>query len=343
MPLTEKEFNLFKKYCELDGVSGYEHEVRRALRKDYKKFKVQILGNDLGAVIAFKKSKVRNAPKVLLDAHMDEVGFIVGYIKDNGLLQLIPIGGINLEEVKDAKYKLLLKDGEIVFGTMVDIENQLFDFGYKSKEEALRSGVNYGNMVTFYKPFELIKNDLYTGKAIDDKYGIVLGLEILEYFNDIDLPFDLYVCAATQEEVGLRSAAAIANQIDPDLVIALDCSRAVNSDEGLGHMGQGVLLRFFDPSMIAFKELIELQKDACTASGANYQYFSTRGGTNAGMYHRSNKGIFTLNHCICAQDIHTDHTVMNSNDYQDAKKSLIELLAKFNKKTLDLLRKSRQC
>ena len=67
MPFTEKEFNLFKKYCELDGISGFEHDIRRTLRKDYKKFNVEILGNDLGALIAYKKSKVRNAPKVLID------------------------------------------------------------------------------------------------------------------------------------------------------------------------------------------------------------------------------------------------------------------------------------
>ena len=347
MALTTLEFSQLKELTELHGVASFEDEIRDYLRKEYVSMGYELIYDNLGSIFAYKKSKAKNAPKVMVDGHMDEVGFVVGSFNPDGTIGIIPIGGINVLDILNATYRLKTKDGTTFIGTIINRDVESFeevaiDFGFMNEKEAKDNGVNYFDMVTFVTEFKEIGDDLYTCKAIDNRYSLSLGLDILHHFKDIDLPFDLYVGGSVQEEVGLRGASCILNVIQPDLAIVLDCSRAVNDPKGLGHIGEGVLLRFFDPSMVAFKELIEFQKECCENSGAKYQYFATRGGTNAGAIHKSLNGVLTLNHCICALNIHTPVSTFRGIDYQSAKKSLIYMLSHFDKNKLDELRSFRK-
>lgn len=347
MALTSLEFSQLKELTELHGVASFEDEIRDYLRKEYLAMGYELVYDNLGSIFAYKKSKVKNAPKVMIDGHMDEVGFVVSSINSDGTIGIIPIGGISESDAINATYRLKTRDGKTFIGTILNREVSSFDefaidFGFMNENEAKENGVNYFDMVTFVTEFKEIDEDLYTCKAIDNRYSLSLGLDILHHFKDIDLPFDLYVGGSVQEEVGLRGAPCILNVIKPDLAIVLDCSRAVTNPKGLGHIGEGVLLRFFDPSMVAFKELIYFQEECCIKSGVKYQYFATRGGTNAGAIHKSLNGVLTLNHCICALNIHTPVSTFRGIDYQSAKKSLIYMLNNFDAKKLEEFRKSRK-
>lgn len=347
MALTTLEFNQLKELTELHGIASFEDEIRDYLRKEYKAMGYKLVYDNLGSIFAYKKSKVKNAPKVMIDGHMDEVGFIVSSFNSDGSVGIIPIGGMSVLDILTATYRLKTRNGKTFIGTIINrdvdqFEDVAIDFGFTSEEEAKQFGVNYFDMITFNTEFKEIGEDQYSCKAIDNRYSIALGLDILHHFKDIDLPFDLYVGGSVQEEVGLRGAPCILNVIKPDFVIVLDCSRAVIEFNKLGHIGEGVLLRFFDPSMVAFKELIEFQEECAIKSGAKYQYFTTRGGTNAGAIHKSLNGVLTLNHCICALNIHTPVSVFRGIDYQSAKKSLIYMLNHFDDKKLAKFRKLRK-
>ena len=344
MAFNKHEFELFKELTELDGIASRENQIRNYLKKKYQSLGLEIVNDNLGGCFAYKKSKNKDAFKVMIDAHMDEVGFIVSNFKDDGKLELIPIGYIEAKDANNVKAKLLNQNGETFIGDLISNEEEmLLDLGFKSKEEALSKNINFNDMVTFINEFHQGEDkNRYFGKAIDDRYGLVLGIEVLESLINKDLPFDLYVGGSVQEEVGLRGAGPIVNLIKPDLVIALDCSRAVLDNHKLGHIGEGVLLRFYDRSMVAFPELIALQKEACEKSNSKYQYFTTGGATNAGKIHLELNGILTLTHCICAINIHTSNTEMDSRDYQAAKSSLLYLLENLDKNTLEMLRNYRK-
>ena len=347
MPLTSLEFDLLKELTELDGIASFEDEIRNYLKKEYQTMGYELVYDNLGSIFAYKKSKVKNAPKVMIDGHMDEVGFVLGSFNEDGSVGIIPVGGIDIHDILNATYRLRTRDGKSFVGTILnrevdDYSQVAIDFGFTSEKEAKDNGLNYFDMITFITEFKELSDDLYTCKAIDNRYSLAIGLDILHYFKDIDLPFDLYVGGSVQEEVGLRGAPCILNVIKPDLAIVLDCSRAVTNPKGLGHVGEGVLLRFVDPSMVAFKELIYWQEECAKASGAKYQYFTTRGGTNAGAIHKSLDGVLTLTHCICALNIHTPMATFSGSDYQSAKKSLIYMLEHFDQEKLEELRKYRR-
>ena len=343
------EYGLFKILTELDAIASRENQVRDFLRAEYQKMGYEVINDHLGSIFAIKRSHAFNPFKVMVDAHMDEVGYIIGNFNDDGTMELIPIGGINPDEVDNQSVRVSKKHGGLVFGTIHKLEGEnpyglmTLNCGFSSKEEALKSGINFNDMVTFVTEFQHTDNEnRFLGKAIDDRYGIVLGIELLRELKDVDLPFDLYVGGSVQEEVGLRSASAIVNLIKPDLAIELDCSRASKDEHNLGHLGQGVLIRFYDRGMVAFPELLDLQIEACKKTGSDYQYFTTLGRTNASEIMTARTGVPTLNHCICARDIHTAVAEMDSHDYHAAKESLFYLLKNLDEKTLKNLRNYRK-
>lgn len=320
MALTHDEFNLLKQLTELDGISGRETFVRNFLERTYKNLGYEVLYDNIGSIIAFKKSKKPNAKRVLVDAHMDEVGFLVGSKINDNTYSLIHIGYIDPLTISDAEVNIY-QNGEKIKGIVSLSLDKLI----------LRVDGNYnlipGSMVTFVREFSEIEEDRYIAKAYDDRYGLALGIELLSRLKNIELDFDLYVSGSVREEVGLKGATTVANLVKPDLAIVLDCSRAANN---FGHLGEGVLIRFYDPAMMSFEDLISFQIKTLTKNGVKFQYFATGGGTNAGAIHTSGCGIKTLTHCVCAKDIHTNSTIFSGQDYQQAKKGLFALIDNLN-------------
>ncbi len=319
MPFTLDEFSLLKTLTELDGVSGREDQIRNYLHKTYTELGYEVLFDNLGSIVALKKSKNENAKRVLLDAHMDEVGFFATF-KDGDHYNLIHIGYINVDTIQDARVKVYHKDKVITKGTVNPLNGALVLYPDEDVE------ICHGDMVTFEKEFLLLDGDNYVCKAYDDRFGLAIGIELLRHVNDIELDFDLYVSGSVREEVGLKGAITVANLVKPDLAIALDCSRATEGEFSYGKIGKGALVRFYDPAMMSFKDLIDFQVKTFEKHNVTYQWFATGGGTNAGAIHTSGIGVRTLTNCVCGIDIHTDKTIISSFDYQQAKKGLFALI-----------------
>lgn len=355
MKLTNREEKYFKEVTQLIAPSGSENEVSNYLYNEYKKMGFDIVKDNIGSIFALKKSKNKDAFKVMIVAHMDEVGFYVKNIKENGMIVPVSVGGFNYNSLQAQRVILVNNRGEKLYGAIdttpphllknssgsVSEADLLFDFGFLNKEDAIKSGVEIGSFMVCEGDFRYsYNNENIISKAIDDRYGIILGLEVLNELKDKELPFDLYVGGSVQEEVGCRGAQTSSYLIKPDLAIVLDCSPARDSLGGddLGKLGEGVLVRFIDRSMIAFKSLLNLQIEACKKAGVKYQYFDSPGGTDAGIIHKNLDGILTLTHCICARSIHTSSTIMRIDDFIAAKKSLLTLLDMLNKEKLEELK-----
>lgn len=327
-------FKLFKKVCETRSISGDEKALVSLLREYYLKYSDEIIYDNQGSMVAHKKCKKEGAKKVLVLAHADEIGFMVSKIEKNGIIRVNPIGGIVSNTLLTNRVVLKNDEGKLFYGVVNSsgsdtVKGLEFDFGFDSKDEVLNSNIKVGNSVFYEGETIKINDKRIVSKAIDDRYGCFLGIELLEKLKDTELDIDLYVGVSVQEEVGLRGAQTIVNKIHPDLAIVLDCSPSDPKNDN-GILGKGVLLRVKDGSMMSFKSLINYQREVCKKLKIPYQYFVSAGGTDGGIIHKSFNGILTYVHCICAKNLHTQSTMMDINDYLNAKKSLVYIIKDLN-------------
>lgn len=346
-----------KMLSELNAISGMEHEVAHYLLTQYQAMGYPILKDNLGSIFAVKKSKHASPFKVLILGHMDEVGFLTINIQPNGMIKVIAIGGLNEVNLQSQRVRLKTKQGTYLLGAIdstpphllkgksstIDLEDLLFDFGFKSEKEAIAAGVYIGAMITFDAPFQILNDgQRFLGKAFDNRYSLSIGLDLLQALRTVELPFDLYVGASVQEEVGVRGAQTATHLIQPDLAIVLDCSPARDSSGNpseLGQLGKGVLLRFMDRSMIASPVLLDYQEHVAKQLKVPFQFYESPGGTDAGAVHKSLDGVLTLTHCITARSIHSSSTIMDAQDYDAAYQTLLYMLKHLNHDQLTTFKK----
>ncbi len=348
MLLNKDELQTLEELTQIFGPSGDEGLVRDYLKRHYQDLGFKTYEDNLGSIFTLKKSKNLNAKKVFLVGHMDEVGFMLSKILSNGSVMALPLGGHNPQTLLSNRVILKTQKGKFFHGLInalpphllkdsshvTQINEMVFDFGFTSKEEAISNGIRIGDSIICEGEFKVLNNGKrLLSKAFDDRLGLALGLEVLKELKNVDLDFDLFVGGTVQEEVGCRGAFTSAYKVHPDLAIVVDCSPARDSNgntDDLGILGQGVLVRVTDSNMIAFKDLVNYQIDAMERANVKYQYFISPGGTDAGNIHKQFDGIKTLTFCLCARNIHTPSTLLDAEDYINAKKGLLFLLKDLN-------------
>ena len=340
-------FDLFKEICEVRAISGEERDLVSLLKRLYLENDVEIIYDNLGCMVAHKKCNKENAKKVLVLAHSDEIGFIVNSIEKNGIIKVSPVGGINPSTLLGDRVFLKNDEGKLFYGVISSstshdkISDLEFDFGFDSKDEIINNNISIGNSIYLEGNTCKLNDKRVVSKAIDDRYGCFLTVELLNSLKDVELDVDLYVGVSVQEEVGCRGAQTITNKINPDFAIVLDCSPSDPKNKN-GILGDGVLLRVKDANMLAFKSLINYQKEVCDKVGVPSQRFISMGGTDAGIIHKSYEGILTLTHCICAKNLHTSSTIIDINDYLGAKKSLVYMIKDLNEEKIEGFKKENR-
>lgn len=344
--------SLHKTILETPGVSGHEGQVRELLKKEYKKMGYEYVTDNLGSIFAVKKSKTKNAPNVMLAAHMDEVGFTVREINAQGLVKLNMIGGIWEQNIMAQRVILTTRKGKEFKGAILATSKHILsaeqlakpvglgqmeaDFGFKNKEDAIKHGINIGDQVTFDAPVVELENGRVLGKALDDRMGCIIGLEVLKKFKDKELPFNLYIGATVQEEVGTRGAASSVNLVKPDFALVCDVSAArdhSNPNE-MGVIGKGTMIRVMDTGHITPVHLVEYQEDIAKKNKIDVQYYISAGGTDARVIHQSLCGIPTIQTAMVARSIHNSCSVMDMHDVEQTIKMIEAILKDFSAKRL---------
>ena len=358
--MNEETFSLVKKMTELQGTSGFEHNVREVMRKELTPLVDEVVQDGLGGIFGIRRSKIEQAPRIMLAAHMDEVGFMVANITERGLFRVVPLGGWNPYVVSAQRFTLQTAKGDypcvsssvpphLLRGTngkagAPEVADILFDAGFDSKDEAMSFGVRPGDaIVPLTETVKMANGKKILSKAWDNRYGCTVVIEALKELQAEDLPNTLIAGANVQEEVGLRGTKGAVHQFKPDLFFAVDCSAAddLTGDKSkYGHLGEGFLLRIFDPGMITLKGMREFLLDTAETNHIPYQYFVSKGGTDAGAAHISNNGVPSAVIGVCARYIHTHQTMFHMDDYAAAKEMVLQIARTMDRSTYETIMKN---
>ncbi|MED1605886.1 M42 family metallopeptidase [Cytobacillus kochii] len=356
--MNEKTLELFKTLTELPGAAGNEHLVRNFMREELSKYSDEIVQDHLGSIFGVKKG-AETDPTIMVAGHMDEVGFMVTAITDNGMIRFQTLGGWWSQVLLAQRVQIMTANGPVigVIGSIpphllddtaknkpMDIKNMLIDIGADNKEDAREIGIKPGQQIVPICPFTPMANPKkILAKAWDNRYGCGLAIELLEEIKDEKLPIDLWSGATVQEEVGLRGAKTAANMIKPDLFFALDASPAndmTGKKDEFGQLGKGTLLRILDRSMVTHRGLREFILDTAESHQIPYQYFVSPGGTDAGSVHLTNNGVPSAVVGICSRYIHTHGSIIHIDDYAAAKELLVTLIKSLDRTTVETIRQN---
>ena len=330
-----------KTLCELNGASGNEGAVRRAIMEAARPLCDSVKIDRMGNVIAYKKGKT-GSRHVLFSAHMDEIGFIILDATEDGLLQFRPVGGID-PRVAVSKYVVVgEKKIKGVIGALaihlqsaedrkrvLGFKELYIDIGAKTKDEAL-SDCPTGSYAYYDNGFEEFGDGCAVSKALDDRVGCYNLLRILEGTYDCDV-----TCAfVTQEEVGLRGAYGAAFAAQADAVIVLEGTTAgdlgdVDKTRRVCEPGLGVAVSFMDKASIASTELYRELLALAEEKGIAHQVKrGVSGGNDAGAYQRSKEGVRTCVLSVPCRYIHGPSSVVKLSDVE----AQYQLAAAFAKK-----------
>ncbi|CAM3765116.1 M42 family metallopeptidase [Mesobacillus zeae] len=354
--MNEQTLALFQTLTELPGAPGNEHKVRKFMKEQLSLYSDEIIQDRLGSIFGIKKGNP-DGPVIMVAGHMDEVGFMVTSVTDNGMIRFQTLGGWWSQVLLAQRVQIITENGSVtgVIGSIpphlldeakrskpMEISNMLIDIGADDKEDAKRIGIKPGQQIVPICPFTPMANEKkILAKAWDNRYGCGLAIELLRETKGETLPNMLYAGATVQEEVGLRGAQTAANMINPDLFFALDASPAndMTGDKNeFGQLGKGTLLRILDRSMVTHRGLREFMLDMAETHNIPYQYFVSQGGTDAGRVHTSNEGVPSAVIGICSRYIHTHASMIHVDDYAAAKELLIKLVRACDKTTVETIR-----
>ena len=322
---------MLKTLCELNGASGNENAVR-----DYiiSQLKADYVIDNLGSVIV----KIGNS-KISMNAHMDEVGFIITGITDDGYLRFDTVGGIDprvcldrmvITEkgvkgvIADKAFHLLSSDEK---SKCPSFENLLIDIGATSREEAEKV-VCLGDFANFVSDYAEFGNGFIKAKALDDRIGCMLMLEL------INEGFEGIYCFNVQEEVGLRGAKCTAENTCPDIAIVIESTTAGDLDGVSGSdrvcvLGDGPVVSFMDNRTIYDRELYNLAMQTASEIGIPIQTKTAiAGGNDAGAIQTASGGTRVLAISLPTRYIHSGASVVKKSDIEDTRKLLKELLTK---------------
>jgi putative aminopeptidase FrvX len=329
---------LLRELSNARGVSGNEEDVREiilgAVRDRVDEHRVDALGN----LICLKRSRGDHESwprKVMISAHMDEVGLIVTRINRDGTLRFAKVGGID-DRILLSK-KVLIGKGAVpgVIGyrpihlipraereRAPDLSKAAIDIGATDRGGA-EELVHPGDYVSFCATFEeLDEGGLRTvkGKAFDDRAGCAVLVELLRE----DYAFDLYAVFSTQEEVGLRGARVAAYAVDPDVAFALEgtiCDDLPKEEDEspVTELGKGPAIALRDRSFVADRRLVRLLVDTAEALGIPYQYKrAVAGGTDSGAIHLSREGVPSVTVSVPSRYIHAPVSILSLSDLENA-------------------------
>ncbi len=332
---------LLKKLCEAHGVPGREEAVRELVMSELRGICDEIRTDALGNVIALKRGSGRG-PKVMLAAHMDEIGFLVSHIDEkSGFLRIDPVGGFDPRVLMAQRVIVHTESGDLIgiIGSKpphilteeerkkpLELKDLFIDLGLPADE--VKKRVSIGDFITLQQDFTEVGN-LVSCKALDDRVGVYVMIEAVKRAKKHVC--DIYAVATTQEEVGVRGARVSSFNVAPDIGVALDVTVAsdvpgVGEHEHVSKLGAGVAIKIKDSLSISNPKLVRRMRQIAEQKKIKYQLeILPRGGTDAGAIQMTREGVAAITLSIPTRYLHSVVEAAHKDDIHAA----IDLLAAF--------------
>ncbi|WP_246142869.1 M42 family metallopeptidase [Pasteuria penetrans] len=355
-------FSVEKKLRDLvnaDGVSGFEDPVRRCMRDHLSPMVEEILYDRLGGMVGRKQGDPEG-PRVLIAGHMDEVGFLVTGVTKGGFLRFQTIGSWWSQNVLGHRVRIHSRDGGVHRGVIgcrsphllkvgerektVQVSDLFIDIGAGDSEEVAQWGIRPGDSIAPDSCFYTLADGMiWAGKALDNRAGCLLAIEVVERLKEQSHPNILFAGATVQEEVGLRGAETLARLVEPDVAFALDVDIATDTPSGCSsglRMGAGPVLAMYDDGLISHRFLCDFVLDVAREIGIPVQKEAGgKGGTDGGKFHRFGIGCPTVTLGFATRYIHSHNSLLHKDDFMQSIQLLTAVLRRLDRPLLkDLLR-----
>lgn len=345
---------LLKELCEGFGPPGHETEIAGMMKKHLRGLG-EVTQDGLGSIICKKKGS-SDQPRLLVAGHMDEVGFMVKGITPEGFIKFLPMGGWWGHVVLAQKVRIRTRKGDVigVVGSkpphelqeeerrkVLELKDMFIDVGATSYFDVRKKlGIRPGDPIVPESGFDVMANErLYLAKALDNRVGCGLVVDMLRGLKEATHPNTVYGVATTMEEVGLRGAQTAVASVKPQVAIAVDVGIAHDTPGSLGDgdekLGAGVGVLVYDASMIPNVGLRDLAVEICEKQKIPFHLGTVeRGGTDAGRFHVYDTGVPSLVIFIPTRYIHSHATIMDRKDYDAAVRLLVGLAKRLDAKTV---------
>ncbi|RJP78400.1 MAG: M42 family peptidase [Candidatus Zixiibacteriota bacterium] len=332
--------DLLQRLTSATGISGWEDEVRSLILAEMEPLVDEVSTDVMGNVIGRRAGK--GGPRLVIAAHMDEIGFMVNHIDDKGFLRIIPIGGFDPRTLMAQKVMVHgRRDLPGVIGSKpihvlseeekkktLKVEDYFVDVGLPGN--MVKELVSPGDPVTWLRDYTEF-GECAASKAFDDRVGVYVMIEALRKVKGKPLNVELYAVATVQEEVGVRGATTSAIGIDPDIGIAIDITLANDVPGAADHerittLGGGAAIKIMDSYSISNPKLVDHLKKVAEKKKIKYQMeILPRGGTDAGAIQRAGKKAAVVTISIPTRYAHSTVEVIHRKDVQ----ACIDLLAAY--------------
>jgi len=343
---------LLQELTEAHGIPGYESEVRAVVRR-YLEPLGTIEQDRIGSVVC---RQGESGPRLMLAGHMDEIGFMVNYITEEGFLKFLPLGGWWDQVLLGQRVIVKTNAGDIpgVIGAkpphllpaderkkVVEKKDMYIDIGATSQKEVEMAGVRLGDPVIPAATFRVMANEkAYMSKAFDDRVGVALTIAALRHFAQAPHPNIIYGVATVMEEVGLRGAKTSAEVVNPDVALILEVDicgdvPGIKPEESATKLGGGPSLLLLDARMIPNLHLRDLVIETAKELDIPLQFSAMPGGaTDGAQVHLHHTGVPTVVLAVPARHIHSHTAIIHRNDYDRALRLLIAVIEKLDAETV---------
>ena len=340
-----KEIKFLEKLSNAFGPSGNEEDVTEILGKELKEYADEVHVDKLGNILFYHEGK-KGYPKIMLSAHMDEVGFIITFIEDNGFLRFDTLGGITNNVMPGQKILFKGEKGFLkgIVGTkpphimtpdeqnkMIPKEDLFIDIGADSLVQAQKKGADVGMLGVFDIEFEELGDGYYRGKSFDDRAGCTVLTEVFKTLKDS--PYNVVAVGSVQEELGIRGARTAAWQVDPDYGLALEGTFVADvpgtrPDRVSSKIKGGPVVTIMDRTAFTHPQVLKALMKAGKGKSIPFQFKKVPvGGTDAGAIHLTRAGVPSGTVAVPCRYIHGPASILHIDDL----KNTIRLVAEFVK------------
>jgi putative aminopeptidase FrvX len=343
---------LLRELSECHGVSGHEVEIRALIRSHLESLG-EVEQDRIGSIVC---RNGQTGPRVMLAAHIDEIGFMATHITAEGFIKFLPLGGWWDQVILGQSVIIKTHKGDLpgVIGAkpphllaseerkkMVEKKDMYIDIGAKSKTEVEEAGVRLGDPIVPESTFRVVMDGrIYMGKAFDDRVGVALMIEAMRHFSSNPHPNILYGVGTVMEEVGTRGAKTSAGLVDPDAAIILEADicgdvPGIRPEESSIKLGGGPSLVLIEARLIPNLKFRDLVIETAAELEIPLQFSAGLGGsTDGGQIHLHGVGVPTVVLSVPVRHIHSHAGYIDREDYDKTLRLLLSLIGKLDESTV---------